>query len=122
MRPNHALKAFGRRWLPTLLILWALLQACDILLTYWGLKLPGEIQEANPVMAGVISDLARIILMKAGLTIGVIALLLRIEYRSRFSSLPVLAFLNALMLYVFMNNCSQITHAGTQLAITRLGG
>src|SRR5437870_4113215 len=122
MRPHHALKSFGRRWLPTLLLLWALLQACDILLTYWGLKLPGEIQEANPVMAGLISDLARVVLMKAGLTIGVIALLLRIEYRSRFSSLPVLAFLNVLMLYVFFNNCSLITHAGTQIVMTHLGG
>ena len=122
MRSHDALKVFGRRWLPALLIGWALLQAFDILLTYWGLRMPEGIKEANPLMAGVISYPARVIMLKAGLTIGVMALLLRIEYRSRFSSIPVLAFLNALMLYVFFNNWSLIARAGSHFFITRVGG
>src|SRR5437762_14364380 len=122
MTPHSALKAFGRRWLPTLLIGWAAFQALDILLTYWGLKIPSHIHEANPVMAGIISDPSRVILTKAALTIGVIALLLRIEYRSRFSSIPVLALLNVLMMYVFFNNWSLIARAGSRIFMTHLGG
>jgi Domain of unknown function (DUF5658) len=122
MRSQDGLKVFGRRWLPTLLVGWAVLQAFDVILTYWGLKLPSEIQEANPVMAGVISYPARVILMKAGLTIGVIALLLHIEYRSRFSSIPILFLLNILMMYVFFNNWSLIATAGSHILISRVGG
>src|SRR5438105_15190255 len=122
MRPRYSLKAFGRQWLSTLLVFWFILQAFDVILTYCGLRIPSAIREANPVMVGVISVPARVILMKAGLTIGVIALLLRIEYRSRFSSLPLLAFLNALMIYVFFNNWSLVAHAGRYYFIARSGG
>jgi len=122
MTPQTALKAFGQRWLPTLLIGWAAFQALDILLTYGGLTFRDHIHEANPVMAGIISDPSRVILTKAAITIGVIVLLLRIEYRSRFSSIPVLALLNALMMYVFFNNWSLIARAGSRLLMTHLGG
>jgi hypothetical protein len=111
MPENDILKDFGRRWLPSLLLGWAILQAFDVGLTYWGLSLP-TIREANPVMMGLIEAPVRVILVKSGLTLLVMGLLLKIEYRSRFSSIPVLAFLNLLMFYVFFNNWSLIARAG----------
>jgi hypothetical protein len=121
MKERDALKVFGRRWLPPLLIGWTLLQVADIVLTYWGLTMPSQIKEANPVMAGVMTMPVRVVLMKLGLTIGVIGLLLKIEYRSSYSAIPVLAFLNLLMFYVFFNNWSLIAAAGSHIFMTRLG-
>lgn len=122
MRENDVLKEFGRRWLPSLLIGWAILQAFDVGLTYWGLSMPSAIREANPVMMGVIQAPLRVILVKSGLTLLVIALLLRIEYRSRYSSIPVLAFLNLLMFYVFFNNWSLIARAGSLMIKATVSG
>ena len=117
---QEGLKGFGRRWLPALLVGWAALQVADVALTYWGLSLP-TIHEANPVMAGAILMPWRVILIKAGLTVMVIALLLHIEYRSSFSSIPLLAFLNVLMFYVFFNNWSLICRAGSVIVSDVLG-
>lgn len=121
MREHDALKSFGRRWLPALLVGWTLLQFADILLTYWGLTMPG-IKEANPVMAGVMTMPVRVVMMKLGLTVGVIGLLIRIEYRSHYSSIPILALLNMLMIYVFFNNWSLIARAGSHIFMTALPG
>lgn len=121
MREQDALKAFGRRWLPVLLVGWTMLQFADIILTYWGLSMPG-INEANPVMAGVMSMPIRVVMMKLGLTVGVIGLLMRIEYRSNYSSIPILALLNLLMLYVFFNNWSLIARAGSHIFMTSVPG
>jgi hypothetical protein len=120
MRQQGTLKQFGRRWLPGLLMGWVVLQAFDVILTYWGLSMQGMIMEANPIMAGVMSMPTRVVFIKLGLTLGVVALLLRIEYRSSYSSIPILAFLNLLMIYVFFNNWSLIARAGSQIFMTYL--
>ncbi len=101
----------GQRWLPALMVSWALLQAADVILTYWGLGHP-TIHEANPVMAGIIHLPLRVIAIKALLTVGVIALLLRLEARTRYSSLPIILALNLLMAYVFVNNSTLIAAVG----------
>ena len=68
------------------------------------------------MMMGLIEAPYLVILVKSGLTLLVIGLLLKIDYRSRFSSIPVLAFLNLLMFYVFFNNWSLIARAGGSLS------
>lgn len=108
---DDALKTFGRRWLPVLLIAWGMLQAADVSMTYWGLSLP-TIIEANPVMAGVIEMPIRVILIKSALTISVAVLLLRIEYFTPYSSIPIFTLITGLMAYVFFNNWGLIAQAG----------
>ena len=69
------------------------------------------IVEANPLMAGVIMRPALAILIKLAATLAVVALFLRIEYRTRFSSLPIATAANAFMVCVVTNNLFLIAQA-----------
>lgn len=112
-------------WRFWLLAAWVLLQAGDVVTTYWGLSFP-TIIEANPLMARVIALPFCVVLLKATLTLAVIALLPQIERRTSQSSVPILATLNMWMLYVCVNNSVLIAEASglnvAQLATRALTG
>lgn len=95
---------------------WVVFQLGDVLTTYWGLSYP-TIIEANPLMAKFIGIPLCVVLLKAALTVAVIALLPKLERRTRHSSLPLLAALNVWMLLVCLNNSFLIVQAsGMNLA------
>jgi hypothetical protein len=94
------------RWIPWLVSTWILLQAGDLVTTYWGLSY-SAIVEANPVMAPVIHLPGCVVLIKMGLAVGAAALILKFR-DTPFPSLPLLLFLNGFMFLVCASNAALI--------------
>ena len=106
-------------WLPLLAASWGILQMGDIVTTYWGLSFP-SIMEANPVMASMLDMPFCVVIVKMGLTIAAGTFLVRNTWCPFLTSVPLLLFLNGMMLCVCANNSALIVEA-SGMSLTSLG-
>jgi uncharacterized protein DUF5658 len=97
-------KAVWHRWFLPLGIFWLCLNLFDLGITFWAIQ-SGVATEANRLMAIIIHYPLPATLAKLGLAYLALKIAERIELRTRFSSVPILALICA---YLFLANVSNV--------------
>src|ERR1051326_4301398 len=99
-----AKKQLWHKWVLPFGVLWLFLNLFDLGITFWAIE-SGKATEANRLMALIIHYPVPATLAKLGLSYLALKLAERIELRTRFSSVPILALICA---YLFLANVSNV--------------
>jgi hypothetical protein len=98
-----AKKQDWHKWFMPLGVLWLFLNLFDLGITFWAIQ-SGLAVEANRWMANIIPYPVPATLVKLGLSYVALKLAERIELKTRFSSVPILAMIDAYLLLACISN------------------